>query len=531
MASKVQHQSFSVSEKSFEELKQVEETRKLLLPGEPFTKEETTFEETNKRIKRALKDYWFFDKTYFPEEMYGDGYFPTAQFHKDIVKICITPGFHIVFGPRDHGKTVTTKKVFLWKLLSGRTNITGTYAETLSKSSNIMRDVCTILEESDRLQHDFGATFIERNERQTQFRLSPTFIKDKELLKARFIAAFSEERSMRGYTRLFGRPQDVLADDVETLESSLQKHSVQMRTKKLLESFDSMSKGGSFVVMGNDFTQAGALHRMKVEFEDGLLPPEYKVYSYKAWTDNGPLWKSRFPAKSEAELKRMVKVKSQSDWMGNYQQNPTPPEGDFFDQRNYAEAQFPDDAIGIMYCDPNLSKKGKGDTTAITVLLYSRSTMRFYIVDAVCKSFSGTADLLSTLLALKEKWGYRVTGIGFDGHVAQESTWSDAIKNYCRIHNIIFPKIEFKKYALTAIAKNFQLAYDQAEVLFPVGFAKSPVGKEYLAQFWAFEGEKKSGKDDAPDSAICAYEFIHERKIVRRSNPIQPRVISDYYTI
>lgn len=530
--------NFSLIEHSFDIFARQVEDDKRKFAMVPFTELQTTPEAKKKRILAAFKSFEAFDKVYFPPEVYGKGrYAKPNKMIKDIIKVAQTPGIHIVFGPRKHGKTATGKKYMVWALLTGRVSIAGTYAETLHKSSNILRDIASMISDNERIVYDFQPEFIEDNGDQFQFRISidngiSSSLPDPAVAKSyRYCCSFSEGRSVRGYTRLLGRPELLLGDDVETLESSFAAEPVHIRRMKLIESFHSMEDESTFIIMANDFSTASALHQLRTDYEKGLLQEKWHIYVYRAWA-RGPLWKEKYPAKTESELKSMVGASGESDWQANFQMNPIPPEGDFFKTEDYKEyKELPTDVRGVIYCDPNLSKKGKGDTTAITPLLYSPTTDVYYITQAVCRSFSDSNDLLDTVLGIKQSLTGLVSAVAFDGNVTQESTWTQFVRNWCKIKRMPYPYIEYKRYKVNDLAKNLQMIYSEGRLLFPAGFSLTQAGEKYLAQFFAFTGTKTCGKDDAPDSAICAFEFIHERHLTRRVSRHPVVVIDDYYLI
>lgn len=522
---------FSKIEYAFEDfIKEVENEReKSLLKTDPFPKDELTGAKQIKRIAESIKTFWKFDTNYFTASLY-DKYAKPNRMLKTIAECHNKGGYHLFLGPRKHGKTATGKKLLIWKLITGQIKVAGVYAETLNKSSNILKDVFKLISDNDRLLHDFVIEFKEANSDQIAFSIYPKVDIQNFSRSTRYCASFSEGRSVRGYTRLFNRPQFLLADDVETLESSFSKSSVNLRIDKLVEAYNSLEDNSTFIILGNDIVVQSAMHQLRMQAEENLLPKSFNLYVFKAWERNQPLWKERYPAKTIDHLRKLIDPLSESDWQANYMQNPIPPEGFFFTREHYIEHNaLPADIKSVLYCDPNLSKKGKGDTTAITVLGYSPKTDKYYIAGAVCKSFSDANILLNTVFELKNN-NKRIYAIGFDGNVAQESTWTQFVRNWCTINRIPFPLIEYKHYRVNELAKNIQLAFNTARILFPKNFAKSEEGSNYLNQLFSFTGEKKGGLDDAPDSLICAFEFLHERKLAYRHTQ-KIKTFNDYYKL
>jgi hypothetical protein len=189
-------------------------------------------------------------------------------------------------------------------------------------------------------------------------------------------------------------------------------------------------------------------------------------------------------------------------------------EGFIFKRDNYREYDvLPDDSRGVIYCDPNLAKRAKGDNTAITRLLFSPTTAKFYVTGAVCESFDDSNTLLNTTLQMKDE---RVKAIGFDGNVNQESSWTNNVRQWCRQHKRPFPVIEYKRYRVDELAKNAAYAYSDGQILFAPNFRSTAQGEKFMAQVFSFSGKRAKMADDAPDSLVCAFEFIQERGL---SNP------------
>lgn len=522
---------FSKIEYSFRDfIKDSEEIKlKARFKVNPFPESELNGEAQKKRIELALNDYWNFDRTYFPPESY-DNYANPNLMLKRIAEAYKTKGWHLFLGPRKHGKTATGKKLLIFLLVTGKIKIAGVYSETLNKSSNILKDIYALTEFNDRLRHDFDIQFNEANSDQITFTVMPNAEIPHFDSSPRYCASFSEGRSVRGYTRLFFRPQFMLADDVETLESSFSPQAVELRINKLSETFHSLQDNSAMLILGNIVSHKSAMSRLLLQYEQGVIPKNFSVHLFKAWSANRPLWKERYPAKTLSELKRLLAPLDEADWQTNFMMNPTLPEGFFFQRKHYAEFEhLPKDAKGVLYCDPNLAKKSKGDTTAITALLYSPSKDRYYVSNAVCKSFSDANLLLNTVLTIKSE-NKSIYAIAFDGNVTQESVWTQFIRNWHNLNKAPFPVVEYKRYRVNDLAKNVQLVFSEGKILFSKNFAKSDEGENYLAQLFAFTGEKRTTLDDAPDSLICAFEFLHERNLgEKRIMKIKP--FKDYYSL
>lgn len=505
-------QEFSLIEHNLPEFKAEVEAAKLLQPAAPWSKKQSTPEAVAKRIAKAKDDFWYFDKVYFPKEMYRQGYYAPGKFHKKLLKHAFTPGVQAVLGARDCGKTVTFKKILVWALLTGRIMFAGTYSENLPIARGILDNVEKLITINPRITNDYQVSIITDDKDVLQFCIAGES-------QIRTVRAYSGGRSLKGASEIFDRPEFLLCDDIETRQSSMEDEQVEARIKELKEAYKSLSSNGTAVVLGNNFDRQCALNRLLTEQEEGILPEHWRVHVYPAWCDEtGALWPERYKATTEAELKVEMKAADDEEWDGDFQQDPTPAKGYTFKKASYKEwTEIPGDARGIMYCDPNLSLKSKGDTTAIGALLYSPTTDMYYIPQFRCRSLSDPNLLLDILVEMRQTIKNCYT-IGFDGWVTQESVWTNNVRNWCKIRNTPAPRIEYRRYHVEMLAKNVQGVWNEGRILFPPGFIKTEEGKTATRQMFAFKGKKKAGKkDDAPDVLICLYELIHERGIARKT--------------
>ncbi len=490
-------------------------------PGSPWADSDMSDIACLKRIARS-DDFWKFDHIYFPPDLYNDGYAPEGAFQRAIVNIAQLPGVHIIAAARKHGKTATIKKYLAWLILKKELKLSGVMSATLPQSRNILADIDDILN-MPKIQYDFDGEFVESNADQLT-------LKSKVSRTSSRVMTFSEGRSVRGTTKLFDRIEFILIDDLETRQSAINEEQTNARIKLVVEAYQSLSQDGTIIVLANNFDERCATNKLKKMADNNLLYPNWHYYEFPAWSDKqknvagvrikkGSLWYEKYPAGSVDELKYLLGVADESNWLGEYQQSPAPPEGEFFKRdyfQTYKPGDLPADARGIVFCDPNLAKKGKGDTTAIVALLYSSKTDLYYVADAVCKSFDNSNELLDAVMNIRFG-GLNLSAVAFDGNVTQESTWSNNIKNWSRINSVPYSSVEYKRYRVDDLAKNCQMAYSQKRILFNSAFSDSPEGERFKRQLFSFTSKKSNKTDDAPDALISAFEFITERGLARHS--------------
>lgn len=494
-------------------------SRQRLKPAPPFPVSEQSPSAVQERIEQCRNDFWAFDKIYFPPSVYTQGYAPPADFHRELADIATMGGLHVVLAPRDHGKTVTLKKFEVWLQLYGHVEVSGTMSENLTKAGNILSDLRVLIQDNPRIYHDFRPVFSQANTHQYQFRTESPHLPPH----VRTCMAFSGKRSARGSGKLFSRPDRIFCDDLETRQSPLSDEQADRRIRTLSEAAKSTKLGGTVIVIGNNFDEKTAVNRLLIEQDRGIIQEGYRVHVYRAWNGE-PLWPQRFPAKTETELRKMLKPYDTAEWLGDYQQEPAKPEGITFRREFYQEwAELPPDTRGVIYCDPNLSKKGRGDTTAIIALGWSVSQLKYFAVRAVCRSFSDPNELLLEVLRIREETGFRQ--VGFDGNVSQESSWTAHVRNFATINKFPLPSIQYKRYKIDDLTKNAQTAWVNGEILFPRGFAESRSGRKFMDQVFSFAGKKAGKLDDAPDALISAIEMISEtglKRVLKNKPKIEP---------
>jgi len=503
-----------------------EELKKLYESVLPFAKNQMSAKAQTARLNKSENDFWYFDKIYFPIDLY-DNYAPPAKFHKQLTDIADKHDklAYVIHGPREHAKTLTLKKHFIWQMLFGKRKFMTVASENLKVPKAFLLDLFYILSYNTRLKNDFAVEFLEQS-------TEKMYIRCKTNPKGTFVETLSEGRSSKGLQRGFTRVDYIYVTDYESLISSLTKDAVQRRIEVMNEMRTSLSSDGVLIWEGNNFDPDCAMNLIKSEKEKGILSEFIKFFLFPAWDDvkKVSLWPERYPAKSEAELKQFCKPKDEYDWAGNYQGSPRKKSGDIFPNTFYQEYQsLPKDVQSVTWVDPNTSLKDKGDTTAIVNLGFSPSTQCLYITAARCRSYGVSNDLLRDTLILQREESAKnifVITLGFDGNVAQEAIWTNNISNFIQINKMQFPNVKFKKYKVDALATNVEDKWKQNKIFFPPGFAETEEGKEFLKQFFGFRLKKANKTDDAPDAVISAYTLLVEEGLAYLLSGVDDKIFS-----
>lgn len=497
--------SFSGLEKSMEKMRVDTEVGRMATSVRPWPPEEDTEAARQKRLKKAAADFWYFDRTYFPPEAYQE-HAEISAFHRKLFQIAMGSGVNVVAAARSHGKTVTMKKIFAWLLLTGQVRLGATLSATLTPSQNILQSIKEIITENARVAADWKAVI--HTDNLDEFRFHIPWQKD---VGYRQISAFSEDRSLRGASAAFYRPEYVLADDLETLASPIGGEHTEHRIKVLAEAFASLAGRACVVALGNNFHEDGYINYLWKLSKEGLLEDKWRVFIFPAWRKGRPLWPQKYNVTTEAELRKAVGAMTEDDWQNNYQQNPTPVVR-ILDVSKFGEyTRLPAGSRGIIYCDQNLAQKGKGDTTAIVAMWYNSRLDQFYFTGR-CKSYADANVLIDDMLELYDP---TIHSAALDGNVNQESHWKQHLRAWAIARDRNPPHVEFRRYSVDQLATNFQTVLNSGRVNINSAFKNSPEGREFLRQVGNFVSKKAGKKDDAPDALISAYQYMQDRKIVR----------------
>jgi hypothetical protein len=493
------------------------EKRKLFLASEyaassNFAVNERTGEAKQKRIERAENDFFYFDKQYFPPEVHED-YAAPGKFHEEITGLMELQDklAHILIKPRDAGSTSNFIKKLIQIILYGKRNQIGLGSESLDPAKYRILDIIYFLENSPRIQNDFEITFLQKSKDQL-------FIRTNKNSKGIFVDALSMERTSRGRARTFQRYGLIFITDWENIKSPSSKESRADRIKMLNEMRGSLSKKGTLIAEGNNFDVDTAQNDLLLERDKGVLNEDFVIHHYKAWDENRlgrykSFWYSRYPAHSEKEMQRLMGMNDPYDWKGNGQGEPILKSAHVFPAEFYQEFEWeslPRDLVGAIYTDQNLSKKSKGDTTALAGLFFSPTTKKLYILFPKCKSYSKSNELLKDYLWCVNSCNNlgSIQIYGMDGNVSQESSWTNHIDNFEAIEDVMFPFISFFRLTVDDISTPASNEWKESSFMFPPGFNNTEEGREFTKQLFRFVSKKENKKDDAADLLICLYHIL-----------------------
>lgn len=497
--------------------KQNAEERKLFLASEyaassKFAAKERTPEEKTLRVDKSENDFFFFDKTYFPPEVHED-FCPPGIFHKEITDLMELEDkkAHFLLKPRDVASTSNFIKKIIQIVLYGKRKQIALGSETLIPAKKRIVDIIYFLQNSPRIQNDFEITFLQKSKEQV-------FVRTNKNPKGTYIDALSMERSSRGLANSFSRYGLIFLTDWESTNSPSGKAQREDRIKMLNEMRGSLGKKGTLIAEGNNFDIDTCQNDLLEENDKKILNPDFIIHHYPAWDKNRAgryksIWFARYPAKSETEMQKLMGMNDAYDWAGNGQGRPMLKSAHVFPKEFYQEFDWetlPNDLIGAIYVDQNLSKKGKGDTTALAGMFFSPTRKKIFILFPRCKTYSKSNELLKDYLQCVNQCSNlaSIKIYGMDGNVSQESSWTNHIDNFEALEDVMFPFISFYRLVVDNISTPCSNEWKNNCFYFPPGFAETEEGKQFLKQVFKFISKKEGSKDDAADLLICLYHIL-----------------------
>lgn len=542
-------QEFGILDINMSKRSQQLELEKLFTPAPPWSEKESTKAAVNKRRAEIANDYEAFDRLYFPPESYGGQYSPSNEFHALVAGCCQLSGrkFNLIVGPHDHAKSATVYKVLVWLALTGKKHFIGLASETLETPLNIISAISQYMHQNERIRHDFPDLSFVTNATE---KLHITTLMNTT---GTVFLGYSEEKSPRGKNvNLFYRFDLMVIEDLENRESSLTEAAVNKRIQKLAEFQSALSDAGCAIMTANNFDDRCVTNTLLEKYKADELDESWTVWNFPAWGNyytrdsrfrlhnhatnkatklrQGPLWKQRYPAKTEVQLRKLLRPFDDATWLSSYQGTPQPPAGDYFPRSDTGTYEYlPDDVVAIINADQNLARKGKGDRTCLGALGFSPSMQKLYVFGVQYHSYADSNKLLSDMRGLLHDCynaGISVLSVGMEGHVTQESHWQMHLENYMTIHEVLMPPVTFHRYQIELEAKNTQLFWTSGKILLPEGFTATVEGRQWIDHVSEFTGRKLPGrKDDAPDWLIKSVRMLLELNLITDySGPLKAAV-------
>ena len=246
-------------------------------------------------VKESL--FWFLH-IYFPDYLT----YPLADFHKEIIKLVEENKNNLAIAAfRGSGKsTIVSTAAVIWSMIGLKEKrFIVLISNTARQSEILMANIKAVLESNDILKNDLGP-FEETAE---EWNISSLVFKDYDTK----IMAISVNESVRGIRYKNKRPDLIVCDDVETLDSV----KTEDNRDKLTTWFDRDiaplgDESTNLIMVGTIMTQGSLMHTLKERISFGQLNGVFRKYPITD-EDGNILWKSRWPDQESIDKYKLDK--------------------------------------------------------------------------------------------------------------------------------------------------------------------------------------------------------------------------------
>lgn len=330
---------------------------------------ETMMKDRSFRISLVKKSHFWFFHFYFPHYVK----FPTAGFQREMLRLTGNgkDDMVVIAAFRGSAKSTLCNVSFaLWTILG---KMQKKHIILLGLTQRLARqyliNIKNELESNTILQNDLGPFKQESDEWGGFSLVIPKY-------EAR-ISAVSIEQSIRGVRHLQHRPDVIIADDIEDLQSVRTQES-RDKTYNWFKG-DILPAGGSnvkVVVIGNPLHEDSLIRRLRDEIENKTRKGVYREFPLVD-EKHGILWPGKYPDEKAIEEERL-KFSDELSWQREFMLKIVPAEDQVIKRewiQYYKKDEFPSfkndnyswTKIGI---DLAISEKSSADYTAMVVASY-----------------------------------------------------------------------------------------------------------------------------------------------------------------
>jgi predicted phage terminase large subunit-like protein len=456
---------------------------------------------SDKKVRQAItreSHEWFFS-VYFSHHIT----YETAPFQKEMFSLTEDPSITtlIVVAARGSGKsTIMTLSLPLWAVLGKlKKKHVLILAQTMPQAKQHLKNIREELESNDILRGDLGPFQEDEDEWRSQSLVVPRY-------GARITAA-STEQGIRGIKHGAYRPDLVILDDIEDINSVKTKESRDKTFNWVMGDVMPIGdKTTKFVFVGNLLHEDSLLMKLRKNMEDGKMDGAYREYPIMD-SEGKILWPGKYSSVEdiEAEKKKTISdVAFQREFMLRII-----PDEDCVIKPDWIQYydDMPSNNYTLLYTgvDLAISKKDTADFTAMVTIKsfgYGKNLKMYVLPNPINRRMEFPEQVSQVELL------YKTLGWGYDNKFFVEKTaYQEALIQELRSRNIRVEQSETggsdKRTRLATISH----LVANGTVLFPKKGAE-----DLIQQLTGFGAEKYDDLADAffyAVSAIAKESFRH----------------------
>lgn len=486
-----------------------------------------TKESQKARIKRALKDYNFFVKTYFP--VFADA--DCAEFHVKAANKIVhgkrdteNPNLIAVLEwPREHAKSVHADVLIpMWMIANEKLNGMILMGKNEDDACVLLGDIQAVLQHNALFINDYGEQFNFGDWQDGDFTTKQGI---------RFVA-YGRDQSPRGARKGEKRPNYAVCDDIDDDQIVNNQKRVKQIVERIMGALFfalETQKGGTLVVAGNRIHAQSILAHIVGDTKPNA-PKREGIYHSKVFAidpqTGKPAWHQRY---TYGQI--MNKVKMAGNAIGRKE----------FFHENHVEGSIFKDAyfnwikmralhqyqIIVGYFDPSFENNAKSDFKAVRVWGGLQTPAGDWQRHCL-KSFVRRTELTAAFQFMSDYEDKLPIGVGVLWYV-EKQFFNRPIQEALIAHNQ--KRTKENKKLLVVITDNTQKenkyirmvkmepAYSNGEVFYNIDEMHNPDMVEGNNQLKGIE-PGYSAPDDSPDADQGAWEILDKHKPQRNFKPI-----------
>ncbi len=389
------------------------------------------------RINITTESFWYFFHFYFAHYIR----YATADFQKEIISILesdpVTSFYIVAF--RGSGKsTIVTTAYLLWSILGKQQKkFCVVFGQTRGQAKQYMNNIKAELESNTLLRNDLGP-FQEDSDEWGGYSI---VFKQRS---ARITVA-SSEQSVRGLRHGAFRPDLIICDDVEDMQSAKTKEGRDKTYNWLRgEVIPLGDRNTRLVVVGNLLHEDSLLMKIKSEIEKKETVGIFKAYPLI--TPEGEcLWLGKYPTANDLELEKK-KISNEISWQREYLLTIIPDDGqviypewiNYYKQETLPVRGRNTLVYGYIGVDLAISQSNNADYTAIVsanLVVGDKGIQTIYILPNPINRRIGFPETLLTCKSLSYDMNLKthratilVEKIGYQDALVQQLI-NDGIRN------------------------------------------------------------------------------------------------------
>ncbi len=355
--------------------------------------------------------------------------FPTAPFQHEMFALTQDPSkkMSVIVAFRDSAKsTICTTSFPLWSILTGQSKFVIIASQTRAQARQHLGNIREEMENNDLLKNDLGPFKSERDEWGAYSLVFPKY--------GAKIIAVSSEQSVRGLRYKNYRPDLMIADDLEDLDSTRTQESRDKTYRWFKgELLPAGTRDTRVFVVGNLLHQDSLIVRLQKDIKSKAMPGEFRAYPIINAEGNSA-WPGKYPTPELVEEERR-KINDVITWEREYMLRIVASEDQII-RREWIQIydRLPTSGFLGLYVGVDLATKDNAwnDYTAMVAgRLYDVDGRKVLYIEKIINKRMEFPEVIQTIIQMERE--YRSIGIWPLFYIEEDgmqAAWTQQLKTH-----------------------------------------------------------------------------------------------------